>query len=89
MKFLSKIQNLPEGKKKIILWLAVIIIGLLLLALYIKDIQKRIKSLRVEKIKEELQPPEFKLPWSELPKINEEELKKLEEAIKEAGEIPQ
>lgn len=82
---MTKIQNLPESTKKIILWSAVIIIGLGLLTFYIKNIQKRLKSIEGEKIKEELQLPELQeelkglpkieMPQIEIPEISEEELK--------------
>ncbi|MFQ6049554.1 MAG: hypothetical protein ACE5J0_00720 [Candidatus Paceibacterales bacterium] len=61
MKVINKLQSLPEKKKKIILWSAVIITALFLLGVYIRNIQKRIKDIEVDKIKEELQIPEFGL----------------------------
>jgi len=88
MKFLEKLQNLSERKRKIILWSAVIIIGISLFTFYFKNVQQRLKSLRGEEIKEQLKIPELQeelrgLPEIEMPEISEEELKKLEEMIKE------
>jgi len=88
MSFLKKIQNLPENKKKLILWSIVIIIGILLFTFYFKNVQQRLKSLKSEEIKEQLKIPEFQeklkgLPKIEMPEISEEELKQLEEIMKE------
>jgi len=87
MNIFRKIQNLPEDRKKIILWLVVIIVGLALFIFYVKSVQKRIKSLEREKIEEELRLPKLEeelegMPKFEVPKIKEE-LKGLEEIIEE------
>jgi len=86
--FLERIQNLPEEKRKIIFWLIVIIIGISVLAWWAKNLETRIKSFKSEKIKEELQLPKLEeelksLPKFEVSEISEEELKKLEEILKE------
>ena len=88
MNFLNKIQNLPEGKRKTIFWLIIIIVGISLLIWWAKNLEMRIKSFKSEKIKEELQLPKLEeglksLPKFEVPEISEEELKKLEEILKE------
>ena len=84
MNFFEKIQNLSEGKRKIILWSVVIIIGLPLFILWVKNVQEKLKSFpkgesKIPSLRQELQG----LPRIELPEINEEELKKIEEMIKE------
>ena len=89
MNFFEKIQNLSEGKRKIILWSAVIIIGLPLFILWVKNAQEKLKSFpkgesKIPSLRQELQG----LPRIELPEINEEELKKLEEMIKEESDEP-
>lgn len=91
MNILQKIQNLPEKKRKIILWAAVIIIGILLLTFYIKNVQQRLKSfqgggfkqgLKIPELQEALKKvPKLEMPKLEIPKISEEELKKLEEEM--------
>jgi len=67
---LTKIQGLPESKRKIIFWISVIIIALVLLIFNIKNAQKRFKNFKTERLKEELP-----LPKIEIPKIPEEMLK--------------
>lgn len=78
MKFLEKVRGWPESRRKIILWTLIIIIVLVLISLAVKSFQKRLKSFQERELFREL--PE--LPKLEIPKIFEE-LKKLEEMIKE------
>jgi len=66
---LTKIQGLPESKKKIIFWLVMIFIGWGLFTFYIKNIQKRLKNFEPEKFKEELKLPSFEKELESLPKI--------------------
>ena len=66
---LIKIQGLSESKRKIILWLVMIIIGLGLFTFYIKNVQKRLKSFEPEKTTEELELPSLKKGFENLPKI--------------------
>jgi len=88
MNFLNKIQNLPEEKRRTIFWLIIIIVGISLLIWWAKNLEMRIKSFKSEKIKEELQLPKLEeelksMPKFEMPEISDEELKKLEEILKE------
>jgi len=89
MEFFKKIQNLPEKKRKVIFWLAVIIIGISLFLGWVKSLEMKIKSFRTEKIKEELKIPRLEeelkgLQKLEMPETSQEELKKIEELIKES-----
>lgn len=82
--FLAKLQNQPESTKKIILWLTVIVIGLVLIVIYVKHIQKTIANFNIEDLSRQLNLPSFgeqlkNLPELEMPEINEEELRKLQE----------
>jgi hypothetical protein len=88
MKFIERIQNLPEKKRKAIFWLIVIIVGISAFAWWAKNLEMRIRSFKSEKIKEELQLPRLEeelksLPEFEMPEISDEELKKFEEILKE------
>jgi type II secretory pathway component PulM len=69
MSFLKKIQNLPERKRKIILWSVVIIIGLILFVFWIKNVQQKLKIFEKEKIEQELQLPSLREKLKEIPKI--------------------
>lgn len=82
--FLAKLQNQPESTKKIILWLTVIVIGLALIVIYVKHIQKTIANFNIEDLSRQLNLPSFEeqlkdLPEPEMPGINEEELRKPQE----------
>ncbi|MDD5145507.1 MAG: hypothetical protein PHF44_01545 [Candidatus Pacebacteria bacterium] len=67
MKFLEKIQNLPERKRKIILWILVSLIGIILLFWYVKVFQSRFKSFNKEEIQKELNLPDLKEKMQDLP----------------------
>ena len=89
MNVLNKIQNLPEKKRRTIFWLIVIIIGVSVFVWWAKNLEIRIKSFKLEKIKEELQLPKLEeglknLPKFEIPEISDEEFKKIEEMLKQA-----
>lgn len=88
MDFLQKLQSLPESKRKLILWTVVILIGISLSIFYVKSIKQNLENLKVEEIKKQLKIPEFQeklkeMPKIEIPEISEEELKELEETMKE------
>lgn len=63
---LTKIQELPELKKKVIFWTLIITIALVLLIFNIKNVQKRFKNLKLDEFKEGIS-----LPKIEIPKIDE------------------
>jgi len=91
MKFVEEIQKLPEKKRKTIFWLIVIIVGSGLLFCWVRITQIRIKSFEPKKFGEELRFPQFEeelkeLQKFEMPEISDEELKELEETIKEEQE---
>ncbi|MBU0547114.1 MAG: hypothetical protein ABH876_00960 [Patescibacteria group bacterium] len=55
MKNFKSIQDLPEQKRKIILWTIMVLTGLSLLIIYIKGAREKIENLEIEKFKEEIQ----------------------------------
>lgn len=76
--FIKKVQNLSTTKRKIILWSIVIVIGLVLLIFWFKNVQKTLKNFPKEGLKEKIQFPSFKeqletMPKIEIPKIEEYE----------------
>jgi len=71
-KFLEKIQALPEDKRKIILWVMVVLLGLVLFAWYFKNIKllpvdgaKLQSDLKLNELKEGLK----NVPKVEMPKF--------------------
>jgi len=59
MKFLEKLQNLPEGKRRIILWIAFIFIGLALLSFQAKNTIERWDVFKEKDFKKEINFPDI------------------------------
>ncbi len=59
MRFLTKLQDLPEGKKKIILYFLVGLTGILLFSFYFVNTGSKIKNISGEKLKESFFPREI------------------------------
>lgn len=90
MTFLEKLQKLPVTTKKIILWTVVVIIGIIFLTLWVRNFKERLKNFQPS-LREGLKFPSLEkdrnqLLRMEIPKINEEELKKIEEELKKSQE---
>jgi hypothetical protein len=69
MDFLNKIRSLPERKRKIILWVTVIVVASALLVFWIKFSKQRIESFNVEEFKEGLELSSLEGP--EIPSFEE------------------
>ncbi|MCH8741407.1 hypothetical protein IH779_00715 [Patescibacteria group bacterium] len=90
MSFLKKIQNQPEGTRKIFLWIIIIILGFTFLFVWVQSLRQRLKGTQEQSVWKELRPPQFeekiknlpKIEVPEFPEISEEELKALEEELK-------
>jgi len=71
-----------------------VVLALVLLIFYIKNVQKRLKGIEPEELKEEVQLPSFEeelkklpkieIPKIEMPEIDQEKLQELECATEEA-----
>jgi len=64
--FIKKLQKQPEHIRKLILWIAIIILGLILTVIWINSSYKKIQKLKSQNIIQELN-----LPNLEMPVINE------------------
>lgn len=85
MSSLKSLQNLPLGKRKLVLWLIVGILSLGLLFWWVEITKERLKKVKGEETKEKFGLPSFQEELNKLPKIiDEETLKKLEEIFKQA-----
>ena len=62
MRFLRKLQGLSLGTRKIILWLIVVIIGVSLFFLWLKNIQKELGNFQSQGLIEELSLPKIEMP---------------------------
>jgi len=61
MEVLEKIRNLPELRKKVILWIIVVMVGGILGYFWLDDLQEKIKNFEIEKFQEELKLPNLEL----------------------------
>ncbi len=68
MRFLEKIQRLPEKKRKVILWSIVTVLAVSLLFWSLNSFQNRVKGFQKEEFIEELNLPEIEIP--QMPEIN-------------------
>ncbi len=59
MKILDKVQGLPDKRKKIIVWVVLIITAVFLFKLYVQNMQEKVRNIEGEKIKQELQIPKL------------------------------
>ena len=84
MRFFEKIQQLPEKKRKIILWSVIIILGAGLLFWWVNNLQKRVTGFPSEQLLEGLDLPEIEMP--EIPELSEETLEKLKGTLEENGQ---
>jgi len=91
------VEDLPQSTRKIIFWIVIILISLGLLINFVLATKERLGQTKGEEIKEELGIPILQEQWEEMPKIeipeiDEDTLKELEELLKQAeeeqGEIP-
>jgi len=72
MKFLEKIRNLPERTRKIILWVALIVLALIMLIWWVGRIPERLDNLQVN------------LPKITIPQISnlpDEEIQKIKDSL--------
>lgn len=93
---LFKIRGLPERERKIIFWAVIIVLALALSSFYIKNVQKKVADVGLEKTKEELQIdsleeifekiPKIEIPKIEMPEIDQETLQELEGMMEEMPE---
>ena len=92
MSWLQKIQNQPENIRKIIFWVIIIIIGGSLLIIWARSLKETMESFEVEQLKQDSGIPIFEQDWEKFnmptPDMSQEELKKLEELLKEAQNSP-
>ena len=66
---LKKIQNLPEKIKKIILWAALAVAGIILFFFFLNNLQNRLNNLTAENLQKGLKFPEIEIPELEMPKF--------------------
>lgn len=85
---LKKIQGQPESTRKIIFWFLVIVLGVLFFGLWIFLAKQRMAKLDQNKLNLDIKLPQLEdrlknLPSFNTPKIDENQLKELENLFKE------
>lgn len=65
--FIKKLQELPERKKKIILWTIVVVMGLILLSFFIKNTTQRLNKLQGNYFSPEMKVPELQKNLNSFP----------------------
>lgn len=60
MTFLKKLQNLPEARKKTILWVSITILALFLIFFYYQNIRGRLALFHSARLQQELEVPAFR-----------------------------
>ncbi len=91
--FLEKIQKRPESERKIIFWALVVILGVLFFGGWLLALKQNLKSINQDKLRQELRVEDLEkqlkdLPKVELPKIDENQLKDLENLLEEGPPNP-
>lgn len=84
---MRRLQNLSEPRKKVILWSVVIVAGAALFVFWLKNVQERLENFQgggfnFSSLKEEI----GEIPEIEMPEISGEDLKRLEDELKQSGE---
>lgn len=92
MRFLEKLRSLPEPQRKAILWVVTGVVALVVFGWWAKSVRVRLQSFPTEGVKQHFQLPELpnlEIPEVEFSAISEEELKQLEEQLKEVENAEQ
>ena len=84
MKFLRKLQALPEKTRKVILWSVVIALAICLLAWWFNGLREKLTGFESGSFIEGLNLPEIEMP--QIPEISEEKLEEFKKAIEENGQ---
>lgn len=90
MDTLKKIREKPEGERKIIFWILVVIIGPILFGLWLALVKQRLVNLNQGRLRQELRLPELEKQINDLPKLepNLDQLKQLEELFRKEAVTP-
>jgi hypothetical protein len=69
MNFLEKIRNLPEKRRKIILWSVMVVVAGLLIFFFVKSVGNKFSNFNAQELKNGLGIPELQEKMQELPKV--------------------
>ncbi|MBM3257983.1 MAG: hypothetical protein FJZ05_02105 [Candidatus Nealsonbacteria bacterium] len=61
---------MPESKRKIILWVIVVVLGLTLLFFWSRKVQNNLGNFKIEQVQENLNLPNLEMPDFNLSEVN-------------------
>ena len=91
--FLEKIRQKSKEERKAIFWILVIFFGIAFFGFWLLTVKQQVGSLNKDKIRQDFNLPQLEeqfrnLPKLKLPEINQEELKQIEDLLKEEAAKP-
>jgi len=91
--FFEKIQQKSKAERKTIFWILVIFFGIAFFGFWLLAVKRQINSLNKGKIKQDFNLSQLEeqlknLPKLELPKIDQQELKQIEDLLKQETVTP-
>jgi len=91
--FLKKVRQKSKAERKTIFWILVIFFGIAFFGFWLLIVKRQVDSLNKNKIKQDfnllqLEEQLKNLPKLELPKIDQQELKQIEDLLKQEAVTP-
>ena len=91
--FLKKLQQKSKAERKTIFWILVIFFGIAFFGFWLLTVKRQVDGLNKNKIRQDFNLPQLEeqlknLPKPELPKIDQEELKQIEDLLKQEAVTP-
>jgi len=86
--FLEKIRQKSKEERKAIFWILVIFFGIAFFGFWLLTVKQQVDSFNKDKVRQDFNLPQLEeqfknLPKLELPEINQEDLKQIEDLLKE------
>jgi len=66
---LAKLRNLPENKKKIILWAVAVVLGLIMGFFWVKGAANSLSKLNMNKQMQNIEIPQTSIPYIPIPDL--------------------
>lgn len=83
MDFIKKLQNKPDGEKKIILWSVIIFAAIIFIGLWLYVCSKNLKEFQESDILKQVNYPSADFPEFEAPAGTDEDFEEFEKIIQE------
>ena len=91
--FFKKLQQKSKAERKTIFWILVIFLGIAFFGFWLLTVKRQVDSFNKDKIRQNFNLPQLEeqfksLPKLELPEINQEDLKQIENLLKQEAVTP-